>query len=239
MVGSRGAASAAIVAPHADRPRRAQKILRPARIYLSRTTEVCRRAVVVGRPVERRPTAGDAPGRTKLHRTPEGWPHPPCRCSGQSQPHSDHRTDLGRNRSRVARAPARDRRASAENTAGVTSGGDERRSAGLPAVGRGISGPCRARTLSRLRSSTRRASPWGYPTPTVEAPVLVNCGECAGQFELSARRARIYRNEDTAPRCGECRSVRSQVVVTPALRRWWLDRYTLDEIRVMAAELRA
>ena len=33
------------------------------------------------------------------------------------------------------------------------------------------------------------------------------------------------------------RRARSQVVVTPALRRWWLDRYTLDEIRVMAAEL--
>jgi hypothetical protein len=66
--------------------------------------------------------------------------------------------------------------------------------------------------------------------------VLVTCGECGGAVELSARRARIYRNEGTAPRCNECRSARSLVVVTSALRRWWLDRYTLDEIRLMAAE---
>jgi hypothetical protein len=67
--------------------------------------------------------------------------------------------------------------------------------------------------------------------------VPVRCGSCGGGFELSARRARIYRNEGTAPRCSDCRSARSQVVVTPALRRWWLDRYTLDEIREMAATL--
>ena len=28
-----------------------------------------------------------------------------------------------------------------------------------------------------------------------------------------------------------------QAVVTEALRRWWLDRYSLDEIRELAAEL--
>jgi hypothetical protein len=28
------------------------------------------------------------------------------------------------------------------------------------------------------------------------------------------------------------------VVVTEALRRWWLDRYSLDEIRELAASLK-
>jgi hypothetical protein len=63
---------------------------------------------------------------------------------------------------------------------------------------------------------------------------LVSCGDCGGSFELSARRARIYRNEGTAPRCADCRSAR-EPVVTPALRDYWLDRYTLDEIRELAA----
>jgi hypothetical protein len=67
--------------------------------------------------------------------------------------------------------------------------------------------------------------------------VLLTCGECGGAFELSARRARIYRNEGTFPRCGECRSTRSHVNVTPAMRAYWLDRFTLDEIRVLAVEL--
>jgi hypothetical protein len=37
------------------------------------------------------------------------------------------------------------------------------------------------------------------------------------------------------PRCSRCRYRAHAVKVTPALRRWWLDRYTLDEIRELAA----
>jgi hypothetical protein len=63
------------------------------------------------------------------------------------------------------------------------------------------------------------------------------CGECGGAFELSARRARVHRNEGNARRCRDCRSIHSQVVVTEALRKWWLDRFTVDEIRAMGEEL--
>ena len=58
----------------------------------------CRGAVAVGRPVERRPLAVAAlPAEPSCAATDTGgWPHPPCRCSGQSQPHNDHKNNLGR-----------------------------------------------------------------------------------------------------------------------------------------------
>ena len=64
------------------------------------------------------------------------------------------------------------------------------------------------------RADRKRDTPItnGCATPTVEAAVLVLCGECGDRFELSARRARIHRNEGTQPRCADCRSTRSQVV---------------------------
>ena len=62
------------------------------------------------------------------------------------------------------------------------------------------------------------------------------CGDCGGSFELSARRARAYRSAGSAPRCAGCRSTR-EPKVTPAMRRYWLDRFTLDELRELAAGL--
>ena len=64
--------------------------------------------------------------------------------------------------------------------------------------------------------------------------MLVTCPECLVGFELSARNARAHRSNATTPRCASCRSAR-EPRVTPAHRRWWLDRYTLDEIRELAA----
>jgi len=42
----------------------------------------------------------------------------------------------------------------------------------------------------------------------------------------------------TEPKCSSCRYGSPKPVVTEALRRWWLDRYSLDEIRELAAGLR-
>ena len=47
----------------------------------------------VGRWSVARVVVATLPAEPKQRGTREGWPHPPCRCSGQSQPHSDHRPD--------------------------------------------------------------------------------------------------------------------------------------------------
>ena len=52
---------------------------------------------------------------------------------------------------------------------------------------------------------------------------------------LAPRRARHWRDQGRL-RCGECR-LTLEPRVTPALRRWWLDRYSLDEIRELTAGL--
>jgi hypothetical protein len=65
----------------------------------------------------------------------------------------------------------------------------------------------------------------------------VSCGDCGCSFELSARNARGHRHRGTTPQCARCRYWAKEPKVTPAMRRWWLDRFTLDEIREMAAEL--
>ena len=67
--------------------------LRTTHVDSSRTTERFWGSLAFGRPVERRPSGrGDAPGRTTKRQTPEGWPCPPCRCSGLPQPHRDHKS---------------------------------------------------------------------------------------------------------------------------------------------------
>ena len=69
------------------------------------------------------------------------------------------------------------------------------------------------------------------------APRLVACGDCGSSFELSAQNVRAARAPGEEPLCRECR--RPAVAADPAeaerMRRWWLDRYTLDEIRELAA----
>jgi hypothetical protein len=66
----------------------------------------------------------------------------------------------------------------------------------------------------------------------------VQCGLCGCRYLLSTRRAREHRVRGTQPECRECRLSRKvQVRVTESMRRYWLDRYTLDEIRELAAGL--
>ncbi len=47
-----------------------------------------------------------------------------------------------------------------------------------------------------------------------------------------------HRKSGQTPHCADRRSHRAPVRVTEAMRRWWLDRYTLDEVRELAAGLR-
>lgn len=77
----------------------------------------------------------------------------------------------------------------------------------------------------------------GLATAVAEAPRLVRCGACGGDFELSARRVRHVRAESLPLRCRSCRTGRVTPEPTEAHRRWWLDRFTVDEIREMAAAL--
>ena len=63
---------------------------------------------VIGRWSAAGSAASGTPGQTKLARgVLEGWPHPPCRCSGQSQPHRDHTPNTGQNGDEAPRPPAR------------------------------------------------------------------------------------------------------------------------------------
>jgi hypothetical protein len=66
--------------------------------------------------------------------------------------------------------------------------------------------------------------------------VRVRCSGCGYSYLLSTRRARDHRIRGTQPECRECRLARSvQVQVTEAMRRYWLDRFSLEEIQELAA----
>jgi hypothetical protein len=72
-----------------------------------------------------------------------------------------------------------------------------------------------------------------------EKPRSVVCGGCDNPFVLSARNAREARARGEEPRCHDCRHPAKPI--DPAelerLRRWWLKRYSLDEIRELALGL--
>ena len=67
---------------------------------------------------------------------------------------------------------------------------------------------------------------------TVEAPVLVKCA-CGARFELSARVAREHRRHGLPNVCWVCRHPPRppDPKRLEAMRQWWLDRFTLDELR--------
>ena len=67
---------------------------------------------------------------------------------------------------------------------------------------------------------------------------MLRCA-CGARFALSARNARAARARGREPICPDCRSVRNRapIKVTPALRRYWLDRFTREEIRELASGL--
>ena len=115
--------------------------------------------------------------------------------------------------------------------AGVTSGGDERRLRGIPAIGKGRRNHLRHRPA---QGPARKGEP---ATAGVELPVRFRCPDCGGWFELAARNARNHRNPGTRPRCRRCRLPGVQPKPTAALRRWWLQRFTLDELQELAAAI--
>jgi hypothetical protein len=74
---------------------------------------------------------------------------------------------------------------------------------------------------------------------TVELPRLVVCGECGGLFELSARNARMHRARGEDPVCRRCRHPAKPVdqKALERYRRWWLARFSLDELLELGRDL--
>jgi hypothetical protein len=74
---------------------------------------------------------------------------------------------------------------------------------------------------------------------TVEAPRAVVCGECGGLFELSARSARARRTRGQEPVCRPCRHTPKPPTEAQLerYRRWWLDRYSIDELLELGREI--
>jgi hypothetical protein len=95
--------------------------------------------------------------------------------------------------------------------------------------------PQRQRTGQRHRPPSSPAREGTQTTKLAEQPVVLRCA-CGADFTLSARRARDYRNTGRTPACVGCRWPEPSPTVTDATRAWWLERYTIDEIRELAAE---
>jgi NAD-dependent SIR2 family protein deacetylase len=66
--------------------------------------------------------------------------------------------------------------------------------------------------------------------------VEVTCAECGDRWEVSERRERAVRAEGTVPICPDCRR-RPRPRPGPADYRFWTDRFSMDEIRLLAAAL--
>jgi hypothetical protein len=67
---------------------------------------------------------------------------------------------------------------------------------------------------------------------------MLRCA-CGAIFQLSARNVRAARARGQEPICADCRSVRNRapLKITPDLRRYWLDRYSPEEIVELASGL--
>jgi hypothetical protein len=74
---------------------------------------------------------------------------------------------------------------------------------------------------------------------TVEAPRLVRCGTCGGSFELSPRNVRAARARGEEPTCRICRRTAKppDEAASEKLRRWWLERYSLEELVELGREI--
>ena len=88
-----------------------------------------------------------------------------------------------------------------------------------------------ATALERERSLRARSGRGCETSGVHERPRVVECGDCGNLFEVSARNERAHRKRGTTPTCQRCRSVTSAPRATEAMRKWWLDRYSPDEIR--------
>jgi hypothetical protein len=68
---------------------------------------------------------------------------------------------------------------------------------------------------------------------TVEAPVEVECSACGDLFMLAATNVRRSRPLGRPHVCGDCRHRPDPPDPDrlEAFREWWLERFTLDELR--------
>jgi DNA-directed RNA polymerase subunit RPC12/RpoP len=67
-----------------------------------------------------------------------------------------------------------------------------------------------------------------------EASRKVSCATCGDTFQLSARNIRAARQAGRPIRCRRCRGHSTTRRVREADRRFWLERFTLDEIQELA-----
>ncbi len=67
--------------------------------------------------------------------------------------------------------------------------------------------------------------------------VEVTCAKCGLGWEVSDRRERAIRAEGTTPICPDCRWPRKRLRPGPADYAFWTERFSTDEIRLLAAAL--
>jgi hypothetical protein len=74
---------------------------------------------------------------------------------------------------------------------------------------------------------------------TVEASRAVICGECGGSFELHPRNVRAARARGEEPICRLCRRTAKppDEATIERMRRWWLARYSLDELLELGRDI--
>jgi hypothetical protein len=67
----------------------------------------------------------------------------------------------------------------------------------------------------------------------VELAREFTCPGCGERSELSAKNMREHRRRGTVPICRDCRlpPARPDPEEAERLRRWWLARYSVDELR--------
>ena len=113
---------------------------------------------------------------------------------------------------------------------------EELRRRAVELVAGGMSQRAAAVELGLPHETVRR-----WVAPRVRPPRMetISCPVCGNPFQAqwdSIRRART-RSRLGAPRCPDCAPSKrrpTEIAVTDELRRWWLDRYSLDEIVALA-----
>jgi hypothetical protein len=72
---------------------------------------------------------------------------------------------------------------------------------------------------------------------TTETTAPLRCTGCGDTFVLSPRRAREWR--DREPLCRDCRRKPKELseAERARLQRWWLDRYSLEELVEIGREI--
>jgi len=64
--------------------------------------------------------------------------------------------------------------------------------------------------------------------------VLVQCCVCGIQYDVSSRTWRDIKGQRVEARCVLHRRRRRRQTVTASMRRYWLDRFTMEEINEIA-----